>query len=340
MKRLQRKENMNITPVTQEATEQMNSFSDTSLNGMSLSNAKPSQSLNNVQQVDRADDKDPIEPRTEMSQGYPLKPKERQSQTPGENQTPGETQTPENRTQGQNQTELERLNTENEQYKSSLDYINGLIFGGSQNNVSYQDMLRLQSIANNLGLEMSNITDEASQRAFISQLKNELYRRISANNDSIYNITYNSDYDPRNYDEIRQDTAVSRMTEDYVRAGLNPAGVSGSSGFGGGGSGGQSSKDEDEREKRKRKRKEELERQRQIEQAKRNEVFRIIAMLGGLGGLGLNAGIRTATQMNRNNTYRDRLDFDISRHNEYKNFNNNKRDVKKPDWLDDYIKTL
>ncbi len=263
--------------------------------------------------------------------------------------TEKDTETEKEYTQGEYQVKINEANRRIEELNEWLDWLNET-YGKTEPitvNDYVKDYRKLKELSKELGLnpnmseaeffEIYNNTDKGKNR-----FKNIITDLLAEQYQIKEDILYNSEYDPRTYDERREDTATQRKVEDYSAAGLNKTAVSGFYGGGGGGSGGGSAKEEDEERKKRRKRREaaaaarEAARQRNIDRAL--NVLSTIANTGGRLGSSLiigNAwGKRADAQVESSNIHaQSRLNVELLRDQLRKGRNTNDE----PAWLDDIL---
>lgn len=249
-------------------------------------------------------------------------------------------------TQGEYQVQINEANRRIEELNEWLDWLNS-----SKNPFEikpftdvYKARNKREAFANAIGLtlhewsEIAKQYDDCGTNHWKDVIKDMLAEQYQIKND----ILYNSEYDPRDYNERREDTATQRKVEDYTAAGLNKTAVSGFYGGGGGGSGGGSAKEEDDERKKRRKRREaaaaarEAAKQRNIDRAL--NVLSTIANIGGRHGSSLiigNAwGKRADAQVDSSKIHaQSRLDVELLRDKLRKGRNTDDEAA----WLDDIL---
>lgn len=196
----------------------------------------------------------------------------------------------ENMDHGQLKTELENILKKQDDTQNKITELEEYLTRINNGKMSMQDYGDLAKMLNIH--PKSNWMESKANNEFIQAINQTINQSKSTLTD-LYNreeyITYNSNYDPRDYGQRREDTSTERKTEDYLKAGLNPAGVGGYYGSSGGGSS-SSASDEEEKRKRKKAQKEAL--QREKEREKRETALKIINMLMGNATNLASAGIR------------------------------------------------
>lgn len=120
----------------------------------------------------------------------------------------------------------------------------------------------------------------------------------------------------REKQEERNDSAYQRAKQDLIKAGYNPAMISGINYGGGGGGGGSSKADEEERKRRKRQ-----EEQAKAEAEKQQQLMNVLSMLMGTIGYIGGSAIRAGGYVKSANI-------------------RNQKSNNEPEWLNDYIKNF
>ena len=284
---------------TQNATDIINNQSDTNIGSMSLGGGSANINLDAGREIKKLpnNSNESTLPTTPTATGRTTTPKKPDPEPeyyiipPPEYENPEDfvgppKPEPEKKTHGEYQVELNEANKQIEEYNEWLDWLNEanmikLVGIGKKNVEKLNNFLKMLDITKEEYNEIIFKNEDFGRDLLKNLIKDKLAKTYQIKED----IMYNSSYDPRPYEERREDTATQRKVEDYSKAGLNKDAVSGFYGGGGGGSGGSSGDEEEEKRKRRKKAREAA--QARKEAAKQRRIDRtldIIKTIGNIGG--------------------------------------------------------
>lgn len=186
-------------------------------------------------------------------------------------------------TQGELKTALEDIYKGIETSKDMIEQLEYFAEKAKNGKISLMDIHYINQITG------STIKTKENIESIIQELLNKEKETLSNLNDREKYILHSTKYDNRTEDQIRADKSTQLKVEDYIKAGLNPAAVSGYHGSAGGGGGSSSSNEEEERKRKKRER--ELARQHEKER-RQDMAMKMLGMLVNTGTGLATAGIR------------------------------------------------
>lgn len=191
---------------------------------------------------------------------------------------------------GDYKVELETIYKDIESTQDQISILEEYLTKINNKNMSLNDWKDLQKIIDSIPRLNYDGKIIENSKSGINDKLTELRTSLSSLYTREKEILSDKNYDNRTEDQIRADSSTQLKVEDYIKAGLNPAGVSGYYGSAGGGGGSSSSNNEEERKRKKRE--QELAKQREKER-RQDMTMKMLGMLLGTGNALGSAGIRT-----------------------------------------------